>query len=104
MANQSHQELASWCLSNQSLRGRVIRHPTLGHMRVIAITDQGLRVEGHDFQISKNFFFEEFGSLCSPKDIAELRALWAEEERQAEMRAAEEAERGRLAAEQAQER
>jgi hypothetical protein len=92
MTNQSDRKLASWCLSNQSLLGRIITHP-LGCMRVTEVTDQGLRVEGHPFTISRDFFLENFGSLCLPKDIADLRALWSEELRQE----AEKAERARLA-------
>lgn len=103
MTQKQHRTLADWCLSNSSLVGKTLRHPTLGHLHITSVKPDGFQVAGRQFLISAGFVREDFAMLFSAQDIQKLRDLWLEEQRLDALREAQKTEAARLAAERAKE-
>lgn len=81
MEIKHYQKLELWCLSNNSLCGKIIKHPSLGQLQIKGVSENGVRVAGYDFLISKHLFLDNFMSLFSSGDISDLRIEWIEYER-----------------------
>ncbi len=77
MGLQHYQDLESWCVSNKSLRGKIIKHPNFGQLQINNISEAGISVVGYNFLIPK----QNFVSQLSPEDISELTIKWKEHER-----------------------
>lgn len=78
MQIKDYPNIESWCLSNQSLCGKVIKHPNLGKLQIKKISKEGISIVGCDFLVPKQFFLENFKYLLFSKDIVNLNKEWDE--------------------------